>query len=205
MPVLVAVDIRELESRAESLAASLPEERREAMRRFRFRADRLRCLAAGLLMREAVADRRILRGEWEKPYVPGGPFFNVSHSGEYTVLAAGEREVGVDIEAHREAEYARLAEVSFHPGERRLLAENYECRFFYDLWALKESYMKMTGKGFFLDPAGFCLDFDGRDARLKGAEEPAPRFRLYGDIPGYSLAVCVEGGGLPEGVSWFRP
>ena len=33
-----------------------------------------------------------------KPFYQNGPFFNISHSGKYVIMAVANNEVGVDIE-----------------------------------------------------------------------------------------------------------
>lgn len=202
--VLLAVDIREIASRVDELESSLSEERREKIHQFRFTDDRLRSLAAGLLIAEATTGHTVLYTELGKPYVEGGPDFNVSHSGAYAVMAIGDTPVGVDIERHREEEYAKLAAVAFHPDERRDLADNCCGRFFFDLWTVKESYMKMRGTGFALGSKHFRVVLKGRAARLADGEGWSCRFRLYDEIPGYSLAVCITGGEFPESVRWLR-
>ena len=69
-------------------------ERMEKAGRFRFERDRLLCVGAGFLLLEALGlrDESALRyGENGKPYLPGGPAFNLSHSGNSSSILSTMR------------------------------------------------------------------------------------------------------------------
>lgn len=78
--------------------------------------------------------------------------FNLSHSGEWVACAVGYNcRLGVDIESPRkQRSYRELAAEYFSEGEcRRLDAlSDEECReAFFELWTLKESYLKARKQG----------------------------------------------------------
>ncbi|MDR1777354.1 MAG: 4'-phosphopantetheinyl transferase superfamily protein [Desulfovibrio sp.] len=201
MNSLYCTDIRPLHADAALFEACLPAGRAREMRRFRRREDQLHCLSGWLLMarflgRDGRLDENTIgRGAHGKPYLPGGPHFNLSHSGNFTLLAVCEAPIGVDIEAHVPSDRHILA-ACFHPAEREYLAHAPTDEQFFDLWALKESYLKMTGIGLFLDPASFCLRKQGWTAYMEEYSDLC--FRTYDAIPGYSVAVCAETDRLPE-------
>lgn len=61
----------------------------------------MRCLLAGLLLRAVFGEKnykRIAVDGCGKPYLAGGDFFSLSHSGDYVILAVAGCRVGVDIE-----------------------------------------------------------------------------------------------------------
>lgn len=138
--------------------------------RYRFERDRLLCLGAGLLMLDAVniRDEKELRYNlYGKPYAPGYPAFNVSHSGSCCILACGEaRSIGADIEV---IDAARIDVASFVYTDAELtwMREDPVDRFF-RLWTWKESVMKATGLGMNLAPQSFeVLPFtEGEPVRL---------------------------------------
>ena len=73
--------------------------RKEKAERFRNEKDQLLSLGAGYLMKKYLPEGEIKIMESGKPYLPNGPFFNVSHSGEYVVFTSSNNsEVGIDIE-----------------------------------------------------------------------------------------------------------
>jgi 4'-phosphopantetheinyl transferase len=84
-----------------------------------------------------------------KPFIPGGPEFNISHSEEMVVLAVRRQgEVGIDIEKIRTvniADFSRyLPEIADlhqkHDG-------NHAHSLFFDCWTQKEAVLKGYGKG----------------------------------------------------------
>lgn len=74
-------------------------------------------------------------------------YFNISHSGDYVVLAVSDEEVGCDIQEIRPYN-PKVAVRHYCENETRLIEESgSQDRVFIRLWALKESILKFTGKG----------------------------------------------------------
>jgi hypothetical protein len=130
--------------------------------------------------------------------------FNLSHSGDWVVLATSEGgSVGIDIEpsqAPRNLAVERISARYFHPPEQRALAAldpSQRRTGFARLWTLKEAYLKATGRGLSgLDAApAFCLD----SPRLL-APGAAPAGWSFGQVtasalPGYVIALAAPGNG----------
>lgn len=130
--------------------------RMEKARRFHFERDRLLCVGAGLLLLQYVGIRgesELRIGEYGKPYAPGYPGFNLSHSGEWCVLAVGADDVGVDIEK-LDGSNLRVAPMVFTAAEQKWMEADPVQRF-HVLWTMKESVMKAAGLGVNLEPGGF--------------------------------------------------
>ncbi len=73
--------------------------------------------------------------------------FNISHAGDYVVGVVSDGEVGCDIERNVNAPL-EIAEHYFYSAEREYIeAASDPGKAFFTLWTLKESYMKMTGRG----------------------------------------------------------
>ena len=131
--------------------------RRERMFRYRFHEDRTRCLAAGLMLRCVFGDtqaERITNSSLGKPYLPCGPFFNLSHSGSKVVLLVGDQELGVDIEQITPYSQSVAWQV-FTDCELAWLNIQQSDEAFFRLWTGKESIMKALGQGFQLPPESF--------------------------------------------------
>lgn len=160
----------------------LPFERQEKIARYRFERDKLLSLAAGLLIRRAVGDSRILVKEHGKPYVPGGVYFSVSHSGEMAAIAVDHVEVGLDIERFPEESRLKIADRFYHPGERAYVSGSPDVRrAFCEIWTRKEAYLKMTGEGISTDLTAF-------DTTASPLCE-----QLYTTVIGeYALSLCSE-------------
>jgi 4'-phosphopantetheinyl transferase len=199
--VIYSADIRRIAPKAreltEKIFASYPERARHITRLAK-EEDRLHSLAAGLLLYSALGAKKIKYGEHGKPYAKEGPHFNISHSGSYALLVVDDEPVGIDIEKWFEDDFATLASFSFHEEEQANLGDNPSQKVFFDIWTLKESYIKMMGAGFSMDTKSFCVEVEGQLARIKS--DSRARLRLYG-WKGYSVAVCSTHSDWPEEIS----
>lgn len=169
-------------------AELLTPERRARMERYLKPEDRARCLAAGLLLRMALGECVLaLRENTQgKPYLPHGPCFNLSHSGEYVILGVSDHEIGVDIE--RIAPFDnRVARRCYTDEELAWLYAQSGADAFYRLWTAKESVMKATGLGFTLTPESFSV-LPMED----GWHTVCDRrwFLRWHELPGYEICIA---------------
>ncbi|MFF8510138.1 4'-phosphopantetheinyl transferase family protein [Streptomyces sp. NPDC015492] len=138
-------------------------------------------------------DCPVCGGPHGRPAVRGGGLhFSLSHSGDLALVGVAAVPVGVDVEAHPEAEVSALVADSLHPREReefaRLPAEARPAAFA-QCWARKEAYLKGTGEGL----AG------GLDRTYTGmGPEPAP-------VPGWSLTDVRVAPSYAAAVALARP
>ena len=100
----------------------------------------------GYIGNELKFDKNI----YGKPFLCGFPFFhyNIAHSGEWVVCATYNKEIGVDVE--------EILPFDVQLAKGMFTEEEYLSLFnmkkegnvgFYDLWTLKESYVKAKGMG----------------------------------------------------------
>lgn len=131
--------------------------------------------------------------------------FNLSHSGGHAVVAvrAGAAAIGVDIESHRPGRrFDALAQRYFSVEEvaaLRAMHDDARSERFYDLWTLKEAYLKARGTGLQLPLGDFGFSFEG-DTVLFSAKadlDQVPwRWRFWCARFGgrFSLSVALESG-----------
>lgn len=140
-------------------------------------SDRKLSLAGDILTRKYLSrlynipeeKLEIKKGEKGKPYVLNIPaHFNVSHSGDYTVLAISDRPIGIDLEIIRDFS-AILAKKYFNEDELKYISGNSSSRkkslmqkCFYEIWTAKEAYLKFTGKGIAGGINSLSFSFDGK-------------------------------------------
>lgn len=93
--------------------------------------------------------------ELKKPYIKNGPYFNVSHSKEYTVFVKSENKIGIDIEYIDEKNIGIL-DYAFNKDEQDYILE---CKDNYGsterltkLWTIKESLFKASGDREYIEP-----------------------------------------------------
>ncbi len=196
-------DVRLLPDSLEEIArlkARLTPERRKKVERYRFESDKRRALVAGLALERAfgAASREILVDAFGKPYLPGGAFFNLSHSGNWVALAVDSRGgVGCDVQIRQDSLKPEIiAKRFFHASEYEAFsssAPEERERVFYRTWALKESYLKALGRGFRIAPASFAVDASSEPRLFERAPEDDAQdwnMRVW-DFEGGALALCA--------------
>ncbi|MDR2612381.1 MAG: 4'-phosphopantetheinyl transferase superfamily protein [Deltaproteobacteria bacterium] len=187
-----------LEPRLEEALALVTPARREKALRHRKRPDLLRSVAAGLLLRKCLGvsgDSDLIAGPLGRPELSlPGPFFNLSHSGDFTALAlCRDGPCGLDIEpVDRASRRDLLAARVFSPEERELLASHLADRsLFYILWTRKESLLKAAGLGLFREPASFStVPLHAPSFRALGAEWALASLVREGHV--FSIAAPAE-------------
>ena len=132
--------------------------------RYRHRADALRCLAAEALLRRGLGYNmeQVETMPAGKPFLPEKPdvHFNLSHSGNWAVIAWGPSEVGVDVETPgRDTKIDAIARRYFHPEEQHFIFGKEDGRHqrFFEIWTGKESYVKYLGTGLKKDLTSFSV------------------------------------------------
>ena len=130
-----------------------------------------------------------------KPYFAHHPeiHFSISHSGEYWACAFADEEVGLDIQIedhHRKKE--KIAKRFFSQEEQIYLAKQNYAEF-YDIWAMKEAYLKYTGEGLAcgLDKISVVREGAVRDMVCAASGKQGHLQKI--DFPlGYHMWICTD-------------
>lgn len=152
----------------ELLRNEVSEERRRKADLFYFKIDAYRSVCAEMLLQYSFCETgnqfvesNLVYNRYGKPAIKEGEiFFNLSHSGDWVVLAYGVAEVGVDIEKIQPGR-ERILDSILTEEERDYIysADKLEkSRRFTQIWTLKESYIKYLGTGFSTDMKTFSID-----------------------------------------------
>jgi 4'-phosphopantetheinyl transferase len=182
-----------------ALGLVTPARRAKALRH-RKEADRLRSLAAGLLMRRylgVTSDGDLAVGPQGRPELArGGPSFSVSHSGDFTGMAVTDSgPCGLDIEPLlREVRRGLVAGRVFSRLERGALeASGHDGGLFIRIWTRKESLVKAAGVGLLEDPESFsAVPLDAPSVAAFGSLWDVATFDV--DRHAFSVAVPYEAG-----------
>lgn len=105
-------------------------------------------------------------GEQGRQDAGGTLGFNVSHSGDWVVLAFGRnREVGVDVERiRREMDVMSIASRYFTSEESDLIEKSDDMhRLFFHHWCRKEAYIKAIGSALFRELSTFAVPNDDEE------------------------------------------
>jgi 4'-phosphopantetheinyl transferase len=179
LPALTGIDIHiwgvhvpDVQDRLDALHSVLCEKERAKAARFHRESDQCSSIAARGALRILLSAYTGMRAtgiefvysENGKPHVAETDVeFNVSHSGDWVVLAFGRnRAIGVDVERIRpEMDVMPVSSRYFTPDESVLIgrAEDRQAAFFH-FWSRKEAYVKATGSGLFRELSNFSVPFD---------------------------------------------
>ena len=133
----------------------LPNDRRIRVQRYRHEIDRKNSIVAYLMLQYALRECYGITafwmklGEYGKPYLPEHPHihFNISHCKEGCVVAVADRPVGIDIQEIRPFSWSIAKSVCGQSELDQLKRCADRERYFTKMWTMKESYIKMIGKG----------------------------------------------------------
>lgn len=183
----------------------------EKMQSLKSGKDKLRSLASAYLLNMMCTELGIENplyeyGEKGKPYLAGweNVVFNLSHSGEYAVLAyavnddigsnTGQQkreELGIDIQEIRSMKEGMKKRIL---NEKELLPLSFskeeEANYLNRIWCIKESYVKMLGVGLSLDFRKITIDFVGGKVMADGYE--TAYFSEDNSLSGYVMATCCN-------------
>ena len=137
---LLIADIDLANSYHHFLLKNISNEQKEKALNYKSEKDQQRSLLSSYLVNQ-LSNEELQKNPTGKPYYPNGPFFNISHSGKYVIMAIANQEVGVDIEEDIEKNMDILLKI-FNEAEAKMIKEHAD---FYYLWCAKESLIKCMG------------------------------------------------------------
>ncbi|MGH1145177.1 4'-phosphopantetheinyl transferase superfamily protein [Bacillus pseudomycoides] len=186
-------------------------EKRERIRRLIKLDDVNRILIGDLLVRSLICEKykinndeiKFVYNKHRKPFVKNFSdfHFNISHSGEWVVCITANSNVGIDIEKISEIDARKLAQEFFSEEEFHDLSNinsDEQISYFFDLWTLKESYIKTIGKGLYIPLNSFSIK---KEAQNSISYKNIPRnfhFRQYNIEPNYKMSACATLDELPK-------
>jgi len=195
----------------ERLLPSVDSEKRKRVMKFYRWEDTLRTLFADLMIRNIIVNKTALgndeiyfsKNEYGKPSLKHSEVlhFNLSHSGDWVVCAVDEQPVGIDVEEIAPVDLD-ISKHYFSKDEHEdLLSKPDQIAYFFTLWTLKESYIKIVGKGLSLPLNSFSIRFkDDNEIRIdaKGKMLKDIFFRQYDIDEKYKMAVCAHNKRFPD-------
>ena len=212
----------------EAAWTTLPADERHRAGRLVFASDRERFVAAHAMLRRVLSKYddtrpeawRFVVNEFGKPALPPGLSstgltFNLSHADGLVACIIGRNDVGIDVESiDRRVRVLEIASRFFSPSETAGLGscsgDQRQARFF-ELWTLKEAYVKGVGAGLShpLNSFGFVLD----EPSSIGFDLPTPAeadswyFALCAPSEQHRMALAVRRRSLtrPRVTIWAEP
>ncbi|MHB1392566.1 MAG: 4'-phosphopantetheinyl transferase family protein [Clostridia bacterium] len=178
--------------------------KQERIRKFHRWEDAYRSLLGDVLVRHVINEKHSLPIQgmefyhdfYGKPYIKGitGFHFNLSHSGDWIVCAVDSTTVGIDIEKIVTCDLD-IAKRFFTKKEYKWLLEIDEQeknRSFFELWTMKESYIKAVGRGLSMPLDSFEIKWmpSGLMAVMAGGSATGYTIKYYYIDCNHALSVC---------------
>lgn len=201
-----------------TLLNKVTKERRKKVLQFRQKDDQLRSLFSELLIHFIIGNKcesihpeiEFLYNEYGKPYLKQTEtclHFNISHSGDWIVCVTDKQQVGIDVEEIRPIDLC-LANRFFSEKEVFQLKETKEEKKlseFYNLWTLKESYIKAVGKGLSIPLDSFSiLTVNGNPTLIEKKEADQYYFKQFQLDSCNKLSVCSLNDNFPEWIEMVQ-
>jgi 4'-phosphopantetheinyl transferase len=187
-------------------------EKRQRIQRFKRKEDIVRALIGDILARYTISNATgfsleeliFTKNAYGKPllkYPTEDIHFNISHSGKWVVCAIDERPLGIDIEKIKTVEFD-IAKRFFSEQEYQDLMKKEvveQLDYFYDLWTLKESYIKYVGKGLSMPLNSFTINMTADSINLNSVENTTQiYFQQYDFDIEFKCSLCAEQGSAQE-------
>jgi 4'-phosphopantetheinyl transferase len=219
MTVVYAVDIRTVSQQLFTrLLPYISKARQERIKRFRSFDDAIRSLCGELLIRYGIVknlrlserDCILIENRFGKPMLENRAIeFNISHSGNWVVAAFDTEDVGIDIEHVGSMDLAVMDSV-FTSEEKEFVNAGKDqqtvLKRFYQVWTLKESYIKSIGQGlssplqkFSVIPRGDSeVNFTPTDT-----DSPMRFFARYDPDENHTCALCCSHKKFPGAIQYL--
>lgn len=179
-------------------------DKRKKLDKYKKKDDFLRSLYADIIVRKKIErisnidcrDLQFYENIYGKPYVSGieNIYFNISHSGKWVVVIVSNFECGIDVEAISEP-YPLLVKRYFHELEYQKflnLTEKEQIAYFYELWVLKESYVKWRGTGLSIPFNSFLIEYESMNRNAYVKTDDKVNLLLVKFDQEYKLSLCIE-------------
>lgn len=193
------------EEKLNELCSLIDSEKKYKIEKLICKKDIIRTLIGDLLIRTKIFETLKLRtkyirfnkNEYGKPYLEEYPDFNfnISHSGDYVLCAIDDQPIGIDVEEIKHIECKDVVNRFFTINESEYIYNqefNLDLNRFYEIWTLKESYIKCCGQGLSIPLSSFSVEKDQNNTFKISCNNEYKQhiLRIFDIEPGYKAAVC---------------
>lgn len=144
------------------------------VKKFQNNEDKIRGIYSELIIRKMIMDKFKINNDeisfgfnkYGKPHLEKHEniYFNVSHSGQYVVCCLDNKAVGIDVEKIIPIELEGMKESFLSDLEEKYIYKQNKLEEsinrFYEIWTLRESFVKCVGKGLSIPLNKFYIYID---------------------------------------------
>lgn len=180
----------------------ISEQRQQNISKKLFDKDKISSLFSELLLFKVLKDYYYLnpsdliikKTKYNKPYLANidNVHYNISHSGDWVVCAVSPVPVGVDIEKIVDIDFSLISKYysTKEIHEFKKVPKQHKLACFYNLWTLKESYIKAVGMGLSIPLDSFSIIKESNSFKLVSQNKVNYNFKQYEIDAEYKLSVC---------------
>lgn len=145
------------------------------------------------ILRKNVEKIEVLEGKYKKPFIKNhkGIKFNISHTDGLVIVGFSQEEIGVDIEwINKRFEYKDIVNNCFTDSEIEYIDNDFYK--FYELWTIKEAYLKCDGIGLIRDTKEIeAINISKNWAEIRDGKGYNKQLRMIRDNSEYIGAICT--------------
>lgn len=197
-------DIKDVDVFLQGIQNQLSESRKNKILNYKAAEDKLRSAVCGLLLNYAYAQYCESVGKSicipeekqeknKRPFIEGGFYYSVSHSGAWCMIIWSDKNCGADIQKVVSLK-ADIAGRFYNSQEKDYLLNKSEDEYkktLFDIWTLKESFVKYNGRGM-----SYGFDRFSVISLLSEGKYDDGEYSFFGGnitgIEGYSLGYVAE-------------
>lgn len=203
---IYAIKVKEInKENLHKISEFIHREKKIKIQKLNHKEDKIRTLIGEVLIRNIIKENLAISNEdivfeinrYGKPFLRDNPNFNfnISHSGNYVVCAIDHKPIGIDIEKIISIEYKSISKNFFTSKELNFIMEenlNNQLNKFYEIWTLKESYVKACGQGLYMSLKAFSMEYeDNGDIKvIINNKYDECRIKSFNLESSYKMAVC---------------
>ena len=199
MIYLYAINISDIKyyDKVLSCISKISPERRMRLTKYKFDIDKIRCILGELLLLYIL--KKHCRIEYDvitfnynkygKPMLVNYPeiHFNISHSGPWVLCGVSEKTIGIDIEGGSTVDILLIAERFFSEKEYSYVLDSNNMKdTFYQIWTLKECYIKCIGTGLSTPIASFQFEINQNSISISRTNVQQLNYKFL------SIKMCDE-------------
>jgi len=193
------------ENQIQSFLYILPREEKRRLLRIKNKITLYQSLLGKILIRYVLIKKynytlnniNIRLSEFGKPYLAdkNNVHFNIAHShNKVAVIFDNIHMVGIDIEKKVSIDLSNIDGV-FCEFERNVFEGknvNERLEYFYDIWTLKESYLKNIGQGLTIPLTSFGFKKENSNYIIDNHDKESYKFENYDINANYLLSTCIN-------------
>jgi 4'-phosphopantetheinyl transferase len=143
------------------------------------------------------SDIRLIKNIYGKASLQGisGIHFNISHSGEWLICGLSNKEIGIDIELMKHMDFKNIMKIFFSTQEQQyVLGSKNIKKTFFEIFTLKESYIKLLGIGLSKKLSAFSILKQENKYIINDSEQITSEFSLtnFSFNSKYQMSICMS-------------